>query len=153
MSDASSVTIYLVLMFVYFSHGLSYTTFSFTDLSISSQTSHDTPFRLNISVKVKNTGSRSGHEVVQVYVTLPDIGLTTPRLQLRGFAKVKDVAPGQSKLAEVQLDKYAVSYWDARRNVWAAKKGKYGIAIGKSSEDLVLSGEFNLEKDFEWTGL
>ncbi|GJE97941.1 glycoside hydrolase family 3 protein [Phanerochaete sordida] len=138
-----------------FGHGLSYTTFSVTDLVlvISSPASRSIPFTLDVSVKVTNTGSVAGSEVVQVYVTLPDIGLTTPTLQLRGFTKVKDLQPGHSKTASVHLDKYAVSYWDTRRSAWVAKAGKYGVAVGKSSEDIVLNGAFELKSDFEWNGL
>lgn len=134
-------------------HGLSYTTFSLTDLVISSPTSLASPFALDVSVKVTNMGSVAGSEVVQFYVVLPDIGLTTPSLQLRSFAKVKDLEPGQSKTTTVQLDKYAVSYWDTRRNAWVAKAGKYGLAVGRSSEDIVLEGEFGLQNEFEWNGL
>lgn len=120
---------------------------------VSAPTAHDTTFQLSVSVRLTNTGPVAGSEVVQVYVTLPDVGLTTPRLQLRGFAKAKDVDPGKSAVVTVHLDKYAVSFWDSRRNVWAAKAGKYSLAAGKSSADLSLEGAFELEKDFEWSGL
>lgn len=135
------------------SHGLSYTTSSFSDLKISPVTSHDTTFAVDVSLTVQNTGHLTGSEVVQLYITLPDIGLTTPKLQLRGFAKAKDLAPGASKVVTIPLDKYAVSYWDAVENVWKAKSGMYGISIGKSSENIVLKGEFNLAEDFSWMGL
>ena len=134
-------------------HGLSYTTFSFSDLKLSPGSSQGTQISLNVSVKVKNEGRVPGSEVVQLYVSLPEIGLTTPRLQLRGFTKAKNIAPGTSRTVTIGLDKYAVSYWDATRNVWKAKAGKYGVSIGRSSRDLVLQGEFELEEDFVWVGL
>ena len=77
----------------------------------------------------------------------------TPSLQLRGFAKAKNVEPGKSLVVTVHLDKYAISYWDTRRNAWVAKAGQYGVAVGKSSEDIELKGQFELQNDFEWNGL
>jgi beta-glucosidase len=134
-------------------HGLSYTTFVFSDLAITPPDTHDASLRLAVTVTVTNTGAVSGSEVVQVYITLPEVGLTTPTLQLRGFAKARDVRPGTSTVVSVSLDKHAVSYWDARRGVWAASRGMYSVMVGKSCEDIMLSGEFKLEKDFTWTGL
>ncbi|KAM5535560.1 hypothetical protein V8D89_010727 [Ganoderma adspersum] len=136
-----------------FGHGLSYTTFSFSDLTLSSVTSKGPDFELHVSVTVTNTGSIAGSEVVQVYISLPDFGLTTPRLQLRGFAKARDLAPGQSKMVTVKLDKYAVSWWDTLGQQWKAVRGTYGVHIGKSSADIVLQGEFALQEDFAWVGL
>lgn len=88
-----------------------------------------------------------------MYVTLPDIGLTTPRLQLRGFAKAKDVAPGQFTYVTVGLDKYAFAFWDVRKGCWAVRKGRYEIAVGRSCMDLPLSAAIELESDMEWTGI
>ena len=120
---------------------------------MTASTVHDVSFQTEISVKVTNTGPVVGSEVVQVYVTLPDIGLTTPALQLRGFAKAKNVNPGQSQAVKIHLDKYAVSFWDTRRNLWAAKAGTYGLSVGRSSASLSLEGSLVLEKDLEWSGL
>lgn len=135
--------------------GLSYTTFSFSDLKVapSAGLGAADDFAVQVEVTVTNTGSRMGSEVVQVYVALPDIGLTTPRLQLRAFAKVRDLAPGESKRVVVGLDKYAVSYWDTTGRQWKAPKGAYGVHVGRSSEDIVLEGEFAVEKEFTWVGL
>lgn len=104
-------------------------------------------------MNVKNDGAVSGSEVVQVYVSLPEINLTTPRLQLRGFAKARNVGPGASATVSVTLDKYAVSYWDAGAGAWRAVAGTYGIHVGKSSAEMELEGSFVLEKGFTWSGL
>ncbi|KAI0713388.1 putative beta-glucosidase from glycoside hydrolase family GH3 [Earliella scabrosa] len=137
-----------------FGHGLSYTTFKFSDLLISpSSISKGADFALDVSVTVTNTGSVAGSEVVQVYISIPDIGLATPRLQLRGFAKARDIAPGESKTVTVTLDKYAVSWWDTRGQQWKAVPGNYGVHVGKSSTDMVLEGQFALEEGFTWVGL
>ncbi|KAL4246517.1 glycosyl hydrolase 3 family protein [Abortiporus biennis] len=139
-----------------FGFGLSYTTFTISNLQISSVSfqSINTKFDLNVSVTVTNTGPVPGSEVVQLYITLPaEINLTTPNLQLRGFTKVKDLQPGESRTASIELDKYAVSYWDVTKDAWRAEAGRYGVSIGKSSEDIILQGEFLLEEGFDWTGL
>ncbi|KIP12383.1 glycoside hydrolase family 3 protein [Phlebiopsis gigantea 11061_1 CR5-6] len=136
-----------------FGHGLSYTTFSLSNLAwVSSPETHDPPY-FSLSIRVTNTGPVVGSEVVQVYVTLPDIGLTTPRLQLRGFAKARDVAPGQSTHVTVGLDKYAFAFWDVRKGRWAVKKGRFEISVGRSCVDLPLSAAIELENDMEWTGI
>ncbi|PIL30463.1 hypothetical protein GSI_07162 [Ganoderma sinense ZZ0214-1] len=136
-----------------FGYGLSYTTFSLSDLTLSSVTSRGPDFELDVSVTVTNTGSVAGSEVIQVYISLPDFGLTTPGLQLRGFAKARDIAPGQSKTVTVKLDKYAVSWWDTLGQQWKAVRGTYGVHVGKSSAEIVLQGEFTLQEDFAWVGL
>jgi beta-glucosidase len=108
---------------------------------------------------VTNTGKVPGSEVVQVYVTLPEGGPTTPKYQLRAFKKVRDLKPGDTREVEVKLDKYAVSFWDingaggARTGVWRARGGVYGIAVGSSSVHHQLSGEFELKDEFVWVGL
>ena len=134
---------------------MSYTTFSFSGLHIQPTTrvSSADNFKAEVQVTVTNTGTIAGSEVVQVYVSLPDVGLTTPRLQLRAFAKVRDLNPGQSKTVTMTLDKYAVSFWNARGQQWKAAPGTYGVHVGKSSQDIVLEGQFTLEREFTWVGL
>ncbi|KAI0340159.1 putative beta-glucosidase from glycoside hydrolase family GH3 [Trametopsis cervina] len=136
-----------------FGHGLSYTDFDFSNLKLSPVSSHDASFSLDASVTVKNIGSVAGSEVVQLYITIPEIGLSTPKLQLRGFAKAKDLAPGASAAVSIHLDKYAVSYWDAVQDAWKAQAGTYEVLVGKSSDNIVLKSEFELKEDFSWTGL
>ncbi|KAI0811117.1 putative beta-glucosidase from glycoside hydrolase family GH3 [Irpex lacteus] len=136
-----------------FGHGLSYTSFSFSNLVISPVVTHNSAFGVDVSVTVTNTGSTPGSEVVQVYITNPEIGLTTPKLQLRGFTKVKDLSPGASYAVTIHLDKYAVSYWDVTRNAWKADIGNYRVLVGRSSYDIVLEGEFEVKASFIWSGL
>lgn len=135
-------------------YGLSYTTFELSNLTVSSTSIQKGPdLEFEVAIKVTNTGSVAGSEVVQVYVSLPEFGLTTPRLQLRGFAKARDLAPGESAIVTVKLDKYAVSWWDTRGQQWKAVPGTYGIHAGKSSTEIVLESEFVLENGFTWVGL
>lgn len=133
--------------------GLSYTTFSLSDLSLSKVDSHDASFKLAASVKVTNIGSTPGSQVVQLYVSYPDTGITHPPLQLRGFAKAKDLAAGAEATVLIELDKYAVSYWDTPRARWKADAGKYEVRVGDSSDSLPLSVTFELKETLEWSGL
>lgn len=136
-----------------FGHGLSYTTFSFSNLSLSGPYTHDVAFSFGVAVTVTNDGPVVGSEVVQVYISLPELSLTTPKLQLRGFAKARDVAPESSKTVSITLDKYAVSFWDDVAGAWRAVPGTYGVYAGKSSAEMVLQETFVLDKGFVWNGL
>jgi len=108
---------------------------------------------VTVTVKITNTGSVVGAQVAQLYVSLPPIGVTTPALQLRSFAKTKLLEPGKTELLTMTLDKYAVSFWDTPKSAWKVKAGRYGVHVGSNSVELLLKGEFELKKSFEWTGL
>ena len=114
----------------------------------------DLEFSLTASVKVTNTGNISGSEVVQLYIAFPTTSsLTHPPLQLKGFAKVHDLGPGQSRTVNIQLDKYAVSYWSHLYDTWMVEKGVYSIKVGSSSDRLSLNAHFDMKTGFEWTGI
>ncbi|KAG6839583.1 hypothetical protein C0991_001270 [Blastosporella zonata] len=137
-----------------FGFGLSYTSFSLSDLKLSSPVIADNEFTLTASVTVTNTGSVAGSEIVQLYVTPPATSeLTHAPLQLKAFAKVRDLQPGASERVELALDKYAVSYWEERYKTWTVEKGEYGVKVGASSDALKLEEKFVLSKGFEWTGI
>ncbi|KAJ7489963.1 glycoside hydrolase family 3 protein [Mycena galericulata] len=136
-----------------FGFGLSYTTFSFSDLLVSDARFDTTGFTLSVAVTVKNDGPVAGSEVVQLYISYPDIGVTTPVYQLKGFAKAKDVSPGASRDLVINLDKYALAFWDSNQNAWTVSPGKYVLNVGASSADFRLQGELNWEQGFTWKGL
>jgi len=136
-----------------FGYGLSYTTFSFTDLFVSDAEFTETGLEFSVSVTVKNDGQVSGSEVAQLYISYPETGITTPLYQLKGFAKAKDVEPGASRNLVINLDKYALAFWDTRRNAWTVSRGKYVINVGASSADFRLEGKLNLTQDLIWKGL
>lgn len=110
-------------------------------------------FAVEVSVTVTNTGNVAGSESLQLYVGLPKASVAHPQLQLRAFAKVHNLAPGASESVKLQLNKYAVSYWDTPRSVWRAEKGEYRVVIGASSAHLKLDDHFVLERGFTWSGL
>lgn len=144
----------LTLITTYIRHGLSYTTFIQSELSLSSPTVLDSDFSLTASVKVTNTGSTVGSEVVQAYISLPITSdLTHPLLQLKGFAKARNIAPGTSVTVTVKFDKYAVSYWSELNNTWVVEKGVYGLKVGTASDNLPLKASFEVPSTFEWRGL
>ncbi|KAG8897103.1 hypothetical protein FRB99_008457 [Tulasnella sp. 403] len=135
-----------------FGYGLSYTTFSYGQASISVPTPGP-DFSVTATVPVTNTGKRVGSEAVQLYVSLPQGYLSHPLAQLRAFHKVKDLAPGATEEVKLVLDKYAVSYWDDVVNCWRADKGTYTVRIGGSSDNTPAEATFVLERSFEWSGL
>jgi len=140
----------------YFGHGLSYTTFSYSDLSLSKPTVSNSDFQLAAKVTIKNTGTVPGSDVVQLYITLPSTSeLTHAPVMLKAFKKVKDLAPGKSETVTLALDKYAVSYWEERISRWVVEDGEYAVSVGRSSapEALTLAASFRIEKGFEWSGL
>jgi len=136
-----------------FGFGLSYTTFELSDLTVTKPQQSTQTFSLQLTVTVTNTGSVTGSQVVQVYVTLPPNGQTTPKQQLKGFAKVRDLTPGKSKTAKINLDKYSISYWDTEVRRWRAQPGTYELFVGDSCENLTLNAKYELQSGFEWSGL
>ncbi|KAK7679614.1 hypothetical protein QCA50_017325 [Cerrena zonata] len=140
----------------HFGHGLSYTTFSLSDLRLSTPIVKDGDVEVLASVTVTNTGSVAGTEVVQLYVTLPTTSpLTHPPLMLKAFSKVRDLGAGQSTAITLKLDKLAVSYWEERIARWVVESGSYLVRVGTSSapESLVLSDKFVIPSGVEWNGL
>nr|AMK37826.1 beta-glucosidase [Inonotus obliquus]AMK37827.1 beta-glucosidase [Inonotus obliquus] len=143
-----------------FGHGLSYTTFEYSNLTVSKPKIANPEGKkdlvVSVSMTVTNTGAVAGSETVQVYVAHPSTSaLTQVPLALRAFKKLRDVQPGESRTVEIPLDKYAVSYWEERINAWTIESGEYTVHVGSSSENLSLKAPLVLERAdaFEWNGL
>ncbi|KAG6332919.1 hypothetical protein ID866_6172 [Astraeus odoratus] len=137
-----------------FGHGLSYTTFSYSDLELSEPAVADGDFGLTASLTLTNTGNVLGSEVVQLYVSMPTTSSHThPNLALRAFNKVKNLAPGETRKVTLKLDKYAISYWEEVISRWVIESGEYGVAVGPSSQNLPLTAKFVVSKGLEWNGL
>lgn len=117
-----------------FGHGLSYTTFDYSNIKLSEDRIRDTE-SLTVSVDITNTGSISGKEIVQLYVSAPDSKVIRPIKELRDFAKI-ELAPGETKTVSFILGKRAFSYWETKIHSWYAETGSYEILIGASSRDI-----------------
>jgi beta-glucosidase len=132
-----------------FGYGLSYTTFEYSNLSIRPIIGKDTEHesagpRYEVSFDVKNTGSREGAEVAQVYVGDTHASVPRPLKELKGLAKVQ-LRPGEAKSVSVVLDKRAFSYYDVAQKQWHAEPREFDILIGRSSEQIVLQGKLSLK--------
>ncbi len=118
-----------------FGYGLSYTTFSFSNLKVTALPKGGAA---TVTATVTNTGSRAGADVAQLYVTDPAAAGEPPR-QLEGFARV-NLAPGASQTVSFPLTQRNLSYWNTGSNAWATATGSYGIEVGDSDGHLPLSG-------------
>jgi len=127
-----------------FGYGLSYTTFAFSDLKIVPEFNSADP-HVTVSFKVKNTGSRAGAEVAQVYVGEDHPAVPRPTHELKGFERV-ELAPGESKSVGVTLDPRAFSYYDVESKAWKIDAGRFTISVGDNVETLPLSGEVESPK-------
>jgi beta-glucosidase len=127
-----------------FGFGLSYTTFEYTDINLSSTTFSD---RMKITVKVKNSGKVAGREVVQLYLSAPKTEIEKPVQELKGFAKTKLLQPGESISLSFELDPRSLSSFWSGRSEWVADKGIYEVLIGASSKDIRQKAQFNLPKE------
>jgi beta-glucosidase len=120
-----------------FGFGLSYTTFAYSNLSVRPATADG---NVVVAFDVKNTGSREGAEVAQVYVGPPRAKVARPVKELKGFAKV-NLKPGETKRVTVGLDKRALSYYDVGAKQWREEPGEYEVLVGHSSAEIELKGK------------
>ena len=118
-----------------FGYGLSYTSFSFSNLHVGSLSAGG---QATVTATVTNTGSRSGADVAQLYVNDPAAS-GQPPLQLEGFQRV-NLQPGASQTVTFQLTQQDLQYWNSSSNAWATSTGNYGIEVGDSNANLPLSG-------------
>lgn len=119
-----------------FGYGLSYTTFAYENLTVDKKEMDDTEI-LKVSVNVKNTGNRSGKEVVQLYVEAPEGEVARPVRELRGFDKIM-LEPGEEKTVTFELDMRAFAYWNTQIHDWFVQDGIYRILIGCNAEEMLL---------------
>lgn len=121
-----------------FGFGLSYTSFAIDNLQVS-QTSLAPGETLEVSVRVTNTGSRAGKEVLQLYVAPPDSALFRPQKELKAFAIVA-LEPGESRVVNFKLQHGNFAYWNARIHSWHCGAGEYRLLLGTSAAETPLEG-------------
>jgi beta-glucosidase len=124
-----------------FGFGLSYTTFSFSKLSVPASAASGST--VNVGFDVTNTGKAVGADVAQLYVSDPSAKVQRPERELKGFAKVR-LNPGETKHISLSLDARAFSYWDENAHKWAIDPGKFTILVGDSSENTPLHADLTL---------
>jgi beta-glucosidase len=127
-----------------FGYGLSYTTFEYSGLSLSSTTFTN---GIHAAVTVKNTGKAAGREAVQLYVSAPAAKLDKPFIALKGFAKTRMLQPGESQTLEFDITPRHLSSFDPAASSWIAEAGKYEVKIGASSRDIRQKASFKLDRD------
>ncbi|MBR8534454.1 glycoside hydrolase family 3 C-terminal domain-containing protein [Carboxylicivirga sediminis] len=126
-----------------FGHGLSYTTFDYSDIQLSAKKISDKD-ALVVSLKVKNTGAIAGKETVQLYVSDLESTLQRPEKELKHFVKV-ELQPGETKEVSFELSGRDFSYYDAKRDMWIAESGSFEVMAAASSRDIRLKAQFELE--------
>ncbi len=117
-----------------FGHGLSYTSFAYSDLKASAD---------GVTLTVTNTGTREGAEIVQLYVAKPNAKIFRPAQELKGFAKVH-LQPGESQTVTIPLDDKAFRYWNTQTNRWEVEGGQYELRVGASSADIRLTAAVDI---------
>lgn len=127
-----------------FGHGLSYTTFEYSDLTIS-QSGNDTTRKIEVSVTITNTGKRAGDEVVQLYLRDEVSSVVTPVKQLRGFERIH-LAQGESKTVKFILTPEELALYNADME-HVAEAGSFELQIGATSQDIRLKDSFKLTEN------
>lgn len=139
-SDESSETSVYGALFP-FGYGLSYTTFAYSDLAIS-PLQQGVQGEINVSCKVKNTGTVRGDEVVQLYLRDEVSSVTTYTKVLRGFERIS-LQPGEEQTVHFKLRPQDLGLWDKNMN-FCVEPGNFKVMIGASSADIRLEGEFEI---------
>jgi beta-glucosidase len=119
-----------------FGYGLSYTTFDYSDLKLSTNVMAPGS-TVDVKFTVTNTGSQAGFEVAQLYVHPANPAVDRPEKELKGFTKVY-LQPGESKTVSIPIDSRSLAYYVEKTDSWDVDAGKFKILVGPDSEDLPL---------------
>ena len=117
-----------------FGHGLSYTTFEYGKVTADKKEMTEAD-KMTFTVSVKNTGTREGSEVVQLYISDLKSTLPRPLKELKGFEKIS-LKADEEKAVSITVDKAALSFFDADKHSWVAESGEFEALIGASSADI-----------------
>jgi beta-glucosidase len=125
-----------------FGYGLSYTTFGYSNLELSSKAIQPGEV-IKLNFNLTNTGQVAGEEVVQLYIKDVVASLVRPVKELRDFKKIR-LMPGETKTIEFLIDKEKLSFFNSELK-WIAEPGDFEVMIGSSSADIRLKGSFELK--------
>ena len=114
-----------------FGYGLSYTTFEYSKPAVKVNGDN-----ITVQVTIKNNGKVAGKEIAQVYVAAPKGTIEKPQHELKGFAKTRELKPGESQTLSIQMEKRDLASFDEANSRWLAEAGAYTFEIGASSRDI-----------------
>jgi beta-glucosidase len=117
-----------------FGFGLSYTTFQYSNLKTSAG-KLDKNGQLTVSVDIKNTGARTGDEVVQLYVKHLKSKVSRPLEELKGFKRIT-LNPGETQTVNIKLPASSLAYWDVAKKSFVVEKEPVELMVGSSSADI-----------------
>ena len=128
-----------------FGYGKSYTTFEYSKPVVKAAADGFTA-----TITVKNTGSVAGKEAVQLYVAAPAGGLEKPAYELKGYAKTKELAPGESQTLTIAVDAYTLASFNEATSAWETAAGTYKVMFGANAADIRGTGEYKVKKAQSW---
>ena len=114
-----------------FGYGLSYTTFEYSKPAVKVNGN-----KITVQVTIKNSGKAAGKEIAQVYVAAPKGTIEKPQHELKGFAKTRELRPGESQTLTIQMEKRDLASFDEANSRWLTEAGTYTFEIGASSRDI-----------------
>ena len=128
-----------------FGYGKSYTTFEYSKPVVKA-----TADGFTATITVKNTGSAAGKEAVQLYVAAPAGGLEKPAFELKGLAKTKELAPGETQTLTINVCKYTLASFNEATSAWEAAAGTYKVMFGANAADIRATADYKLKKAESW---
>jgi len=128
-----------------FGYGRSYTTFEYSKPVVKA-----TADGFTATVTVRNTGAVAGKEAVQLYVAAPAGGLEKPSFELKGFAKTKELAPGESQTLTINVCKYTLASFNEAASAWETAAGTYKVMFGANAADIRCTADYKLKKAESW---
>jgi beta-glucosidase len=131
-----------------FGHGLSYTTFTYSNLNISSSRIPGIG-QVTVRVNVRNAGKRAGDEVPQLYVRDLQARVKRPKLELRGFERIS-LKPGEQRTVTFTLPAEKLAFWDETTHAFVTEPGAFEVLVGSSSEDIRLRGQLDVTSAGRW---
>jgi beta-glucosidase len=127
-----------------FGHGLSYTTFQYSDLKLSADRIKSDG-EVQVSFEIKNSGARAGDEVVQLYVHQQKSSVKVPAKALRGFQRIS-LQPGETKTVAFTLPAAKLAIWDEATHGFVVEPGAFDILVGASSADIRLKSRVEVAR-------
>ena len=127
-----------------FGHGLTYSTFEYSKLQLSKSTITKGE-KVTVKATIKNTGTVTASEVVQLYVRDEECCVMRPDRELKGFSKVRDLPPGKTVTVTMELDDRAFAFYDVNAQDWVSEAGAFELLVGASCEDIRLTSKLTLK--------